>query len=55
MNIDEFLAPISAENPCGENLEYDADFQAMGQASRAKLSNSSVTPLFLRNLLTGIR
>ena len=36
MNIDEFLAPISAENPCGENLEYDADFQAMGQASQGK-------------------
>ncbi|BBS37044.1 type VI secretion system protein TssA [Enterobacter sp. LM3] len=36
MNIDEFLAPISAENPCGENLEYDADFQAMGQASLGK-------------------
>lgn len=36
MNIDEILAPISPENPCGENLEYDADFQAMGQASQGK-------------------
>ncbi|HED4107129.1 TPA: type VI secretion system protein TssA [Enterobacter hormaechei subsp. xiangfangensis] len=36
MNIDEFLAPISPDNPCGENLEYDADFQAMGQASQGK-------------------
>ncbi|QRG80016.1 type VI secretion system protein TssA [Citrobacter sp. R56] len=36
MNIDEILAPISHENPCGENLEYDADFQAMGQASQGK-------------------
>lgn len=36
MNIDEILAPISPETPCGENLEYDADFQAMGQASQGK-------------------
>lgn len=36
MNIDEFLAPISPDNPCGENLEYDADFRAMGQASQGK-------------------
>lgn len=36
MNIDDILAPISPENPCGENLEYDADFQAMGQASQGK-------------------
>ena len=35
MNIDGF-APISPDNPCGENLEYDADFQAMGQASQGK-------------------
>ncbi|NDO81900.1 hypothetical protein CJP72_14325 [Citrobacter sp. NCU1] len=36
MNIDDILAPISHEHPCGENLEYDADFQAMGQASQGK-------------------
>lgn len=36
MNIEEFLAPVTPENPCGENLEYDADFQAMGQASQGK-------------------
>ncbi|CAH3444280.1 type VI secretion system protein TssA [Enterobacter cloacae complex sp. S4] len=36
MNIEEFLAPISPDNPCGENLEYDADFQAMNQASLGK-------------------
>ena len=36
MNIEEFLAPISPDNPCGENLEYDADFQAMNQASQGK-------------------
>jgi type VI secretion system protein ImpA len=36
MNIDEFLAPVTAEQPCGENLEYDADFQAMEQAMQGK-------------------
>lgn len=36
MNIDAYLAPVSAEKPCGENLEYDADFQAMEQASQGK-------------------
>ncbi|EAA0892691.1 type VI secretion system protein TssA [Salmonella enterica] len=36
MNIDEFLAPVSAELPCGENLEYDANFQTMEQAMQGK-------------------
>lgn len=36
MNIEEFLAPISPDKPCGENLEYDADFQIMNQASQGK-------------------
>ncbi|KAE9772960.1 type VI secretion system protein TssA [Escherichia coli] len=36
MNIDEFLTPVSAEHPCGENLEYDVDFQAMEQAMQGK-------------------
>ncbi|WP_226572781.1 type VI secretion system protein TssA [Mangrovibacter yixingensis] len=36
MNIDAFLAPVSADKPCGDNLEYDADFQAMEQASQGK-------------------
>ena len=36
MNIEEFLAPISPDKPCGENLEYDADFQLMNQASQGK-------------------
>jgi len=36
MNIDALLAPVSSDNPCGENLEYHADFQAMEQASTGK-------------------
>ncbi|MDF7760267.1 type VI secretion system protein TssA [Kosakonia cowanii] len=36
MTIETLLAPVSAEQPCGENLEYDADFQAMEQASLGK-------------------
>ncbi|STQ11222.1 type VI secretion system protein ImpA [Enterobacter cloacae] len=55
MNIEEFLAPISPEKPCGDNLEYDADFQAMGQASRVKRNSSSATRSFPPSPLTGIR
>ncbi len=36
MSIDHFLTPISPEKPCGDNLEYDADYQAMEQASQGK-------------------
>lgn len=36
MNIDELLAPVSNDQPCGENLEYDADYMAMEQASAGK-------------------
>jgi len=36
MNIDGLLAPISNDRPCGENLEYDADYMAMEQASAGK-------------------
>jgi type VI secretion system protein ImpA len=36
MAIDTLLAPVDAENPCGENLEYDTDFLAMEQAATGK-------------------
>ncbi|WP_312689248.1 type VI secretion system protein TssA [Kosakonia sp.] len=36
MTIESLLAPVTAEQPCGENLEYDADFLAMEQASQGK-------------------
>lgn len=36
MNTETFLAPVSSDSPCGENLEYDADFMAMDQASQGK-------------------
>lgn len=36
MTIETLLAPVSPAQPCGENLEYDADFQAMEQASLGK-------------------
>ncbi|AER32184.1 type VI secretion system protein ImpA [Pantoea sp. PA1] len=36
IDIDTLLIPVSHDNPCGENLEYDADFQAMEQASVGK-------------------
>jgi type VI secretion system protein ImpA len=36
MDIDLLLAPISSDAPCGDNLEYDADFLAMDKASIGK-------------------
>jgi len=36
MNIDALLTPVSSEQPCGENLEYDADYMAMEQACAGK-------------------
>lgn len=36
LNIDVLLAPVSNDRPCGDNLEYDADYMAMDQASTGK-------------------
>ncbi|NIF20232.1 type VI secretion system protein TssA [Candidatus Pantoea multigeneris] len=36
MTIEALLAPVSEEMPCGINLEYDNDFQAMEQAGQGK-------------------
>ncbi|ERK17763.1 putative protein ImpA [Pantoea sp. AS-PWVM4] len=36
IDLDALLVPISNDDPCGENLEYHADFQAMEQASAGK-------------------
>lgn len=36
MDIEALLTPVCADAPCGENLEYDADFQAMALASQGK-------------------
>lgn len=55
MNIEEFLAPISPDKPCGDNLEYDADFRVMNRASQGKRNSSLATPLSRQSLLTGTR
>jgi type VI secretion system protein ImpA len=36
MTLEDLLAPVSSDSPCGENLEYDADFMAMEQATQGK-------------------
>jgi type VI secretion system protein ImpA len=36
MEIETLLAAISADSPCGPDLEYDADFMALDQAGRGK-------------------
>jgi type VI secretion system protein ImpA len=36
MTLETLLAPVSPEQPCGENLEYDAEFQALEQATQGK-------------------
>ncbi|WKB53793.1 type VI secretion system protein TssA [Eleftheria terrae] len=34
--LDVLLAPVSESSPCGEDLEYDAQFMALEQAARGK-------------------
>jgi type VI secretion system protein ImpA len=36
LDVDALLAPVSADTPCGENLEYDADYVIMEQAALGK-------------------
>ena len=36
MNIDKWLAPISEDSPCGENIEYDLAFIDLTQALEGK-------------------
>lgn len=36
IDTDTLLAPVDADNPCGDNLEYDADFLAMARAAAGK-------------------
>lgn len=33
LDVESLLAPVSADAPCGENLEYDPDYAAMEQAA----------------------
>lgn len=35
-DVEALLAPVSAENPCGENLEYDPEYVAMELAAVGK-------------------
>src|SRR5262245_25750689 len=35
-DVEALLSPVSAESPCGENLEYDADYVAMELAAVGK-------------------
>jgi type VI secretion system protein ImpA len=36
LDVESLLSPVSSEAPCGENLEYDADYAAMEQAAAGK-------------------
>lgn len=36
MSLEQWLAPVSAENPCGPNLEYDAQFLALEESVRTQ-------------------
>lgn len=36
IDVDALLVPLSEESPCGDNLEYDAEFMALEEASRGK-------------------
>ncbi|MDJ0943319.1 MAG: type VI secretion system protein TssA [Kiloniellales bacterium] len=36
LKVDDLLQEVSADQPCGENLEYDPDFIALDEAARDK-------------------
>ncbi|WP_337030509.1 type VI secretion system protein TssA [Pantoea agglomerans] len=36
MNIDNFLKPLSDDNPCGDNLEYDTSFLTLEEEIKGK-------------------
>ncbi|MCW7540742.1 type VI secretion system protein TssA [Aquabacterium sp. A7-Y] len=36
IDLDVLLAPVSESSPCGDDLEYDAQFMALEQAARGK-------------------
>lgn len=36
IDLDHFLRPLGDEQPCGPNLEYDADFLALEEAAKAQ-------------------
>ena len=36
IDVDALLAPVSESSPCGDDLEYDAQFMALEQAARGK-------------------
>ena len=36
MSLEQWLAPVSAESPCGPNLEYDAQFLALEESVRTQ-------------------
>src|SRR5574340_684481 len=36
MGLEDLIAPVSQSKPCGPELEYDADFMALEQASQGK-------------------
>jgi type VI secretion system protein ImpA len=36
LDVEKLLAPVSPDAPCGENLEYDADYTAMEKAAEGK-------------------
>lgn len=40
IDVEQLLQEVSAENPCGENLEYDADYSDLERAARGKEEHS---------------
>jgi type VI secretion system protein ImpA len=42
IDIEKFLQPISDDEPCGPNLEYDSEFLALGRAALPQSDDSMV-------------
>ena len=36
LDLNQFLEDVSSESPCGDDLEYDPEFQEMERAAQGK-------------------
>ena len=55
IDTDTLLAPVDADNPCGDNTEYDADFLAMARAAAGKAEQQFGSTIIRKKRRIGCR